>query len=158
MKNIHNTLHVQTRAVLIKEEHILLCKTTGLDPDFYFLPGGHIEPGESAVNALRRELKEEVGFDFEIGRFLGCLEYSFDPGVMKHAKCHTHEYNFIFEASSSRLTSPHTPLKQVENHIEILWHPLPDLNRIDLRPELLKVLIPQWLKLDLAFAFKSKMI
>ncbi len=152
-----NSIHVQSRAVIVKEGHILLCKTTGLDPDFYFLPGGHIEHGESAKSAMLRELKEEIGFEIKINRFLGCLEYSFDPNVKQHAKCHTHEYNFIFEANSSLLPAPHVALKQFEKHIKIIWIPINQLEKVDLRPESLKTFIPKWLNLNLDSAFESRM-
>lgn len=152
-----NNIHVQSRAVIIKDRHILLCKTTGLDPDFYFLPGGHIEHGESARNAMLRELKEEIGFEFEIIRFLACFEYSFDPNIKKHAKCHTHEYNFIFESNSNFLPAPNIALAQLEDHIKILWIPIDQLEKIDLRPEPLKDFIPKWLNLNLNPAFESKM-
>ena len=155
---VNKNIHVQARAVIIQNDNILLCKTTGLDPDFYFLPGGHIEHGESAKDALLRELKEEIGFDFEIRRFLGCMEYSFDPQAMQYAKCHTHEYNFIFEASAKLLPSPPTPLKQIEKHIEISWVQLDQLHLIDFRPESLKALISQWLERDLNHALQSKMV
>ncbi len=49
-----NTIHVLARAVLIDQGHILVCKTLDLPANFYFLPGGHIEPGESASMALLR--------------------------------------------------------------------------------------------------------
>lgn len=35
----------------------------GVFPDSWHLPGGGIEPGESQQEALRREIKEEVGID-----------------------------------------------------------------------------------------------
>lgn len=149
-------IHVQSRAVIIQQNHTLLCKTTGLSQNFYFLPGGHIEHGESARNALTRELFEEIGFPFKIERFLGCLEYSFDPKVTTHAKCHTHDYTFIFEASCD-LLSPDKLLKQIEDHIEITWLPL-KLEQIDLRPEPLKTLIPKWLELNMNEALESSMV
>jgi 8-oxo-dGTP diphosphatase len=33
------------------------------DPGAVVVPGGHVEPGESHQDALRRELKEELGLD-----------------------------------------------------------------------------------------------
>jgi 8-oxo-dGTP pyrophosphatase MutT (NUDIX family) len=153
-----SSIHVQSRAVIVNQKHILLCKTTGLNQNFYFLPGGHIEHGESAKDAMIRELMEELGMEFKIQRFLGCLEYSFDPQVSQHAKCHTHEYNFVFEVSSEFLPSCDQSLKQIEKHIELCWSPLMELDLIDLRPKPLKTLILKWLSLDLNDAWESLMV
>ena len=128
-------IHVLSRAVIIDQSKILLCKTTDLENNFYFLPGGHIEHGESARNSLVRELKEETGFDCEIKRFLGCIEYSFEPG--KNSICHNHEYNFIFEAKSDNLKS-NKKILSPENHIELIWVLVSNLNEIDFRPDPLR--------------------
>ncbi|MDP1975362.1 MAG: NUDIX domain-containing protein, partial [Alphaproteobacteria bacterium] len=57
----YNNIHVLSRAVIIDQDHILLCKTLDLQINFYFLPGGHVEHGESVCEAVLRELKEESG-------------------------------------------------------------------------------------------------
>ncbi len=150
-----NNIHVLSRAVIIDQEHILLCKTLDLPQSFYFLPGGHIEHGESAEEAVLRELIEETGAKCRIKRFLSCLEHSFEPG---HSSiCHNHEYNFIFEAESSPLKA-HNIIPQMEDHIKLVWIPLSEIAKIDFRPEPLQTLIPQWLKSDAGEAFSSRMV
>lgn len=153
--NVNNNIHVLSRAVIIDQNYILLCKTLDLPISFYFLPGGHVEHGESVETSLLRELMEETGAQYRIKRFLGCLEYSFEPGYS--SICHNHEYNFIFEAESDMLKSNHK-IPQLEAHIELLWMPLNKLFDIDFRAEPLRELIPQWLGLDTNSAFRSVMI
>jgi 8-oxo-dGTP pyrophosphatase MutT (NUDIX family) len=38
--------------------------------DFLDLPGGYVEPGESPSTAARREVREELGIEITVGRFL----------------------------------------------------------------------------------------
>jgi 8-oxo-dGTP diphosphatase len=150
-----NNIHVLSRGVIIDQDHILLCKTLDLPISFYFLPGGHVEHGESAETSLLRELMEETGSICRIKRFLGCLEYSFEPG---HSSiCHNHEYNFIFEAESESLKIENK-IPQLEAHIELIWVPLHQLSEIDFRAEPLRELVLQWLKYPVSDVFRSVII
>jgi len=49
--------------VLLKDNQVLLClrKNTDFFPDFWAFPVGRIEAGENYLDALRRELFEEIG-------------------------------------------------------------------------------------------------
>ena len=47
-----------------KDNQLLLAKSYKWR-DFWIVPGGHIEWGESIEQAVRREVKEEVGLDVE---------------------------------------------------------------------------------------------
>lgn len=150
-----NDIHVLSRGVIIDQGHILLCKTLDLPVSFYFLPGGHVEHGESVCDAVLRELKEETGANCLIKRFLGRLEYSFEPG---HSSiCHNHEYNFIFELESEYLKIE-KQIPQFEDHIELIWAPLHQLSEIDFRAEPLRELVPKWLKTPASDVFRSVMI
>lgn len=154
MATTKNDIHVLSRAVIIDDGHLLVCKTTGLPLNFYFLPGGHIEHGESAEVAVKREVLEETGAQSTIIRFLGCLEYSFEPG--HNSICHNHEYNFFFEMDSDALRVEF-PLASLENQIVLHWVPLSEIASIDLRPTPLKRLLPEWLGHSQTQAFQSKM-
>ena len=43
----------------------------------YRLPSGGVSWGESVLSALHREVREEMGLEIEVKRFLGLLEYQF---------------------------------------------------------------------------------
>jgi 8-oxo-dGTP diphosphatase len=51
-------------AVIVVDGRILLCHRSPdrrWYPDVWDLPGGHVEVGESSAEALKRELREELG-------------------------------------------------------------------------------------------------
>jgi nucleoside triphosphatase len=51
--------------------------------DSYTLPGGHIELGETMVEAVKREVKEETGLDVEVKEMLLMQEAVFSPEFYK---------------------------------------------------------------------------
>lgn len=60
--------HVVVAAVLLDGARVLLCHRSAERrwyPDVWDLPGGHVEPGEQPLDALRRELLEELGIEVE---------------------------------------------------------------------------------------------
>jgi len=57
---------------------------TILYPGHWALFGGHIEPGESPEQAIRRELQEEIGFVPTKLRLLDCYD---DQQVMRYVFC-----------------------------------------------------------------------
>ena len=53
------------------EERYLLQDRVNEDWKGYTLPGGHVEPGESIVDAVIREMKEETGLTIRSPRLCG---------------------------------------------------------------------------------------
>ena len=46
----------------------------------YALPGGHVEPGESFVDAVKREMKEETGLDVLSPKLVGVKQFPIANG------------------------------------------------------------------------------
>ena len=84
--------HIETiaRGVCIIDGKVLLCLPK--DRSYSYLPGGHIEFGETGREALIREMKEETGLDATAGDLLGVVESSFVQKGEKHC-----EINLIYE-------------------------------------------------------------
>lgn len=98
------------RAIIEENSKVLLCRGKGKNN--WFFPGGHIEKGESAPEALAREIVEELGEEVEVKRFLGAVENKFEiDGTV------IHEINLVFEVvlfgDNDRVSK--------EPHLEFAW-------------------------------------
>ncbi len=121
------------RAVIRRGDEVLLAH--GIGKSNTFLPGGHIEPGEYAGEALRRELSEELGVDSVIGEFVGVLEHKFTDRKGRRYE----EVNLFFEASIE------TPdVASVEGHLEFIWANPDEFKARKLLPSNLPGLLAEW--------------
>lgn len=92
-------VELTTLCLLSEGSRILLQNRTKSDWKGYALPGGHMEPGESIVDGVIREMKEETGLTVLDPRLCGIKQFIHDDG---------HRYLvFLFRASrfAGELTS-----------------------------------------------------
>lgn len=126
------------RGVLVHDDNLLL--TRNRKKGHVYLPGGHIEFAESAHAALKREMKEELGITVSIDHFLGVIEHQWVTKKRTHA-----EINLLFTMHSAALVSSRRPRSQ-ETKIEFIWHPLKALSSLHLLPDVLKTVLPVWIR------------
>lgn len=138
-------LRVRQRAAALIEHggHVLLHRVVG--DEFWALPGGGIEPGESAAQALVREMQEELGQPIEPGALACVVENFFTYAGMAH-----HEIGLYLRArlpAASPLLSTPGPYAGTEGTraLEFAWFSASDLQGLDVRPALLAGFLPQWL-------------
>ncbi len=106
--------------------------------EFYCLPGGRVELGESSREAVRRELEEELGFDVVVEKPLFNLENFFSRANGSKV----HEIGVFFKVTSK--VAPKEDWEVVENDKGVLktlrykWVTIEDLADEDIRPAFLK--------------------
>lgn len=66
--------------LLHRDGKYLLQNRVSSDWHGYALPGGHVEPGESVVESVKREMKEETGLDIINPRLCGIKQFPKDGG------------------------------------------------------------------------------
>ena len=120
--------HIETiaRGVCIAGGKVLLCRPR--NGSYSYLPGGHIEFGETGAEALVREIKEETGLDSTAGKLLGVVENSFLQHGVKHC-----EINLIYE-----LDLEDRDVAAQEDWIGFEWRAVDDLDAANLLPAEMK--------------------
>lgn len=79
------------RGLFLHHHSLLVCRN--LKHSYCYLPGGHIEFGESAADALRRECQEEFGQDVTVGPLVLACELRFNQRGRAR-----HEVTLLFRA------------------------------------------------------------
>ena len=81
---------VSSRAIIIEDGKVLAMfrrkvKKDGSIKEYYVIPGGGLEDGETLEENVIRELKEEFNVDIEVVKFLGTEEY--DDTIANYFLC-----------------------------------------------------------------------
>ncbi len=97
--------------------------------DNTFLPGGHLEPGESARACLARELLEETGLVVTVSAYLGMLEHGWQDAEGRA----NFEINHLFAVSAPDLTRA-SLVQSREPHLTFEWVAINDLEAHTLEP------------------------
>ena len=126
-ENIHSTLHVLARAVIFVDGLVLLARAKG--DSHTFLPGGHLEVGESLPRALEREVLEETAQRCVARQYIGAIEHSWGNEGETHF-----EINHVFGATLPDLDDA-SDLNSAEQHLQFIFAAPDALELLNLKPE-----------------------
>ena len=119
-------------AVVVRDGHLLVIHRRKHGTEYFTLPGGGVEAGESAAQACARELEEEAGLQVVVGKCLLILE---NAGRTEHY--------FAADAPTRdvRLGGEEAQHNSPTNQYTLKWLPLAELAATDLKPAAAKAVI-----------------
>jgi 8-oxo-dGTP pyrophosphatase MutT (NUDIX family) len=124
-------------AVCIEDGHVLLNRITKLG--FWFLPGGRVEVNEESIEALRRELREELGVSVRIGRLIWVAESFFaDVGRPFHEIALYYGVSLSADNPVVNKDAAFTTVTEAGDEVVFQWFPTDGLEDLNLGPPFLK--------------------
>lgn len=82
-----DAFRIAARGLVVENNKLLFVSNDG---EYWYLPGGQLEPGESLPACAEREVYEETGFSVRVGKLLHVLE-------CKDVQANIHRVHFYFE-------------------------------------------------------------
>lgn len=134
--SLNQKLIYRVACVVTHGDKILLHR--GEMDSFYALPGGSVEFGETSIEAIQREMHEELGASVETGQLLWVAENFFE---YMDKQCH--EIGLYYQMSFLGESLKYNNLNEFEgteiNHrLYFKWFTSDELKHVDVRPTFLK--------------------
>lgn len=86
---------------------------------YWEFPGGKVEDGESEISALKREIREELQCEIEVGKFIVNEVY---------------EYDFAIISLSTFICTLKNDQPEMREHAELRWLHISELDSVEWAP------------------------
>ena len=123
----NNWFRYRAAAIIIENDCVLFVGNE--KEDYYYSVGGGVHMGESAEDAVVREVFEETGVKYEIDRLAIIHENFFNQhqGSLKGLNCHEICFYFLMKPRGTQELNSHSFTQNVEE--KMYWIPIKDLDK-----------------------------
>ena len=131
-----NWFRYRAGAIIIENQCVLFAGNA--NEDYLYSIGGGVHMGETAEDAVKREVYEETGVHYEIDRLAVIHENFFNQntGTLKGLQCH--EISFYFLMKPRGTQELHSNSYAYGAKEEMHWIPIKDLDNYKAFPSFLK--------------------
>ena len=120
-------VRVSAKAVIIRDDCLLVTVNDIRNSEFRLLPGGGQNPGEALVDALRRECREELGAEIVPGDVLFTRDYIAARHEFARRQPDAHQLEIMFGAELAPGEEPRMTEHADDFQIGVEWCPLDEL-------------------------------
>lgn len=136
-------VRVSAKAVIIRDDHLLVAVHRDERGEYYLLPGGGQEPFESLHDALRRECLEEIAARVEVGELLFVRDYIARNHEFADDDPETHQVEIMFACHVPDDYVPQSGAIPDPRQHGVVWLPLAALPSVRLYPAALKAVLAE---------------
>ena len=136
-KNLMRPIRNSAKALIIQAGRILLIKLHDNVGDWYGLPGGGQQTGETLPETLQRECREEIGVEVQVGSLQYIREYISWHHEFANAEEDVHQIEFMFNCSISQNENPSLGPNPDTRQTAVVWMSLEALPGHRLYPQAL---------------------
>ncbi len=133
-----SSVRISAKAIIVEHRRLLVLKNRDSAGDWYMLPGGGQEHGETLPAALNRECLEEIGSGVTVGRLRFIRDY-----IGRHHEIarerDVHQVELMFECQLTSGPGVGTQPDPIQTGIE--WLDLSSLSEYRLYPKVLGQLL-----------------
>lgn len=127
-------IRLRGSALILKDNAVLLIEFVDENGKHYNLPGGGVEAGETLIQSIAREAREEASVEVDVGGVAFLYEYA--PHLNKEKYGTVHSLTTIFECRLKEGEIPKMPAVPDKNQTGVRWIQLDDLHNIILYPNI----------------------
>ena len=137
------SLRTSAKALIVHNGFLLAIKHHDAVGEWYSLPGGGQDPGETLEKALRRECQEELGVDVVVGALRFVREYIGSNHEFSTVDADVHQIELLFDCQLFQSIEGARPSNPDPRQVAPEWLSIAELPARRLYPSLLRTLLSQ---------------
>lgn len=147
-------MRVGANAVIVRDDQLLVIEFDDETGPHFNLPGGGIDPHESIVTGLQREVREEACAEVMVGPLLLVSEYF--PPHDEALYGPLHKLSLFFHCELVPGSEPRLPEQPDPHQVAVRWIPLAELAQQPLLPPILTRELPALLASSQSIRFVDR--